>query len=264
MMKTFYHQKISIPLLISLFLFCSIISYPQQPAHQARPVNKSEYDSSNQGYLFRSGKIHREAFKYRLKTNNKLISPPFRDSSENYFHINKTDSSLWNGRHWDKHSYPLRIYIRKSTSKYYKPVYRDYVEYAFKLWKKADNRITSVFVSTSDSADIIITFVDNLIKEYDDNYIGLTNTDYNKDKVITTASIQLSLLKFGNKSIADGEMKATIIHETGHVLGLGHSDNDKDIMYPYIDPTWDKNLDFNDLSSGDYLAIRSLTDLGFK
>jgi predicted Zn-dependent protease len=262
-MKTFIRRSFYSLFLIFLFLFGITVSFPQQPAHKATPERRTEYNSSDQTNIANSGKNYQGVFRYRLKENNKSINPSFRDFSENYFRIDKSDSSLWNGRHWSWQSYPLKIYVKYSASKYYRPLYRDYIEYAFKEWEKADNRITFVFVHSSDSADIIIRFVDNLTKIYDENFLGLTETDYNKYKNITRADVQLGLLKFNNEKITDGEMKATIIHEMGHTLGLGHSSNDKDIMYPYINPEWDAYTNFNDLSSGDYLAIKALTDLGF-
>lgn len=262
-MKTFIRRRFNYLSLIFLFLFGITVSFPQQPAHKANPERRTEYNSSDQTISANSGKNYQEVFKYRLKEDNKSLNPPFRDFSDNYFRIDKSDSSLWNGRHWSWRSYPLKIYVKHSPSKYYKPLYRDYIEYAFKEWERVDNRITFAFVYSPDSADIIIRFVDNLTKIYDENFLGLTETDYNKYKDITKAHVQLGLLKFNNEKITDGEMKAAIIHETGHALGLGHSSNDKDIMYPYIDPAWDAYMNFNDLSSGDYLAIKSLIDLGF-
>jgi hypothetical protein len=220
----------------------------------------------NRGKAAFSGRNHLGVFKYRSRTDYKENVQEFRNYSENYFHIESDENSLWNGRHWNKNNFPLKVYIIKSESKYYKPVYNTYIKYALEVWEKADKRISFMIVSSTDSANVIIRFVDNLKQKYDENYLGLTKTEFSTENSneISKADVQLSLLKFGTKNIADGEMKATTIHEMGHVLGLGHSENDKDLMYPYIDPLWNKDLDYNELSSGDYLAIHSLTDLGFK
>ena len=186
------------------------------------------------------------------------------DFSENYFRIDKSKNSLWDGKHWEESRFPLNIYVKESSSRYYKSDYKDYIKYAMDVWRKADDRIQYNFVKSINDADIAVLFVENLGDKYEDNYLGLTDYDTDKNKQIEFSKIQISLIKNGDEKISAGEIKATIVHELGHAFGLGHSDSDKDLMYPYISPTHTSELTYDELSIGDKLAIKDLINLSFE
>ncbi len=185
-----------------------------------------------------------------------------RKESENYFHIDRSGRTLWDGKHWDIDDYPLKVYVKESSSRYYKSIYKDYVDYAFEVWDKADKRIDYIFVNSSRYADISVIFVENLGRKYEENYLGLTEYDMNRNNEIEFSKIQISLIKFNNEKVSDGEIKATIIHELGHAFGLGHSDSKSDIMYPYIDSDHTAQMTYDELSRGDKAAFNDVIDLG--
>lgn len=182
--------------------------------------------------------------------------------TENYFHIDRSGRTLWDGKHWELNDFPLKIYVKESSSRFYKSKYKDYVRYALNDWRKADDRISFEFVDSDREADISVYFVENLGKRYKENYLGLTEYDMGKRKDIDYSKIQISLIKFGDEIVSDGVIKATIVHEFGHAFGLGHSDNQKDIMYPYISEDNTPDMSYDELSYGDKEAIKDVIDLG--
>jgi predicted Zn-dependent protease len=238
----------------------STLSSPSDVELSKRRYN--DYDQGDNKYRKESDPDRRNDRNRRYDDYTNKKEYRNNKNSENYFHIDKSGRTLWDGKHWDLDEFPLKVYVKESSSRYYKSVYKDYVGYAFDVWQKADSRVNYIFTNNSRDADIEIIFIENLGKKYDENYLGLTEYDLSRNNEIEYSKIQISLLKFGNEIVSDGEVKATIVHELGHAFGLGHSDNELDIMYPYIDPGHSGEMTYDELSRGDKEALQDVIDLG--
>jgi predicted Zn-dependent protease len=271
-MKRFNH-KLSIVLLLVLFSLLLADNISAQKRSNENKKSKRYYsDTYQKSSSLKSSATRSDYTDYHNKSIRKIDSNTKRDiklsrkeneSSENYFRIDKSGNSLWDGKHWEESRFPLNIYVKESSSRYYKSAYKDYIKYAMDVWKKADDRIQYKFVKNVDDADVALIFVENLGDEYEESYLGLTDYETYESNEISFSKIQISLIKNGDEKISAGEIKATIIHELGHAFGLGHSKNEKDLMYPYISPDHTSEKNYNELSNGDKLAIKDVINLSF-
>ncbi|MDX1702258.1 MAG: hypothetical protein R3250_16645, partial [Melioribacteraceae bacterium] len=241
-MKSQKNLSLKLLFLISLFILGSTTLYPQR-AYNDKPEsseNRYKYDryrtsnstlsspsdinfNNQDNYDRRNNRFGNERNREQRDSRNRDYNDytdnrNYRnnDESDNYFRIDKSGRTLWDGKHWDINEFPLKVYVKESSSRYYKSDYKDYVDYAFDVWQKADDRIEYTFVNNSREADIEIIFIENLGRRYDENYLGLTEYDLSRNNEIEYSKIQISLLKFGNEVVTDGEVKATIVHELGH------------------------------------------------
>ncbi|HZW38328.1 MAG TPA: matrixin family metalloprotease [Ignavibacteriaceae bacterium] len=270
---------------LKLFVFILLITpgflFSQRGNDSKKPKAESKYesqykdlskedsksDSYKKDYDGKSNKNYKDDYLFEEKSSKdkNTIKKKFKEEyTYNYFKIDPSGRTLWNGKHWNESDYPLTVYIDKGDSKYYLPEFKSFVDYSMSVWKMADERIKFNYVYNEDDADIVIVFEENLMKKYDENFLGLTNYELGKGKKIEKAIVEVSLLKYDEEVITAGEIKTTLIHEMGHALGLGHSENIFDIMFPFIDPYSSDGMQYNELSLGDSEALQSVIDLGFE
>jgi Matrixin len=270
--------------LVLLLTFLSINTVFSQNAGNSKPQS-SKYSSRYNHYTSGNSVLSEAANSYNKAQKNDYYQPRnqnenesyprqrrvrnnytenrklTKDQTENYFHIDKSGKTLWDGKHWTSSQFPLNVFVQESSSRFYKSSYKKFVPYAFNVWRKADDRINFKIVTNKRDADIVVKFVEDLGKQYEENYLGLTEYEVNDDNEIELSTIQISLLKFGTEKISDGEIKATIIHEIGHAFGLGHSKNELDIMYPYISSKNTADMNYDELSNGDKEAVKDVINL---
>ncbi|ETA68214.1 MAG: hypothetical protein PWQ75_1392 [Methanolobus sp.] len=164
---------------------------------------------------------------------------------------------------WD-HS-PITVYIDDTDlPEHYSPSYREDVLNALAYWENGGNGQLDFQpefqVVEVDNADILIMWVDNLEKDAGsaNGIAGFTrpyiaNGQYERvDIVLETGNYE----GYAWRQYGDSSMEDIAAHELGHALGLGHSDDRNDIMYPKYDRS--ENLNPLLFNSTRYLLLALL------
>ncbi|WP_048125641.1 matrixin family metalloprotease [Methanosarcina sp. WH1] len=136
---------------------------------------------------------------------------------------------------------PITVYVDdKNIPPHYSPTYYEQIEKALEYWEEGGNgnlEYSPVFeIVDSEDADIKIMWVENL-----ENVAGAPSgvAGYAKPSVSGDRFVEVDIvLEVGNyqgrgwRQYGDATMLTIAKHELGHALGLGHSNDRGDIMYP--------------------------------
>jgi tetratricopeptide (TPR) repeat protein len=140
---------------------------------------------------------------------------------------------------------PLRVYIQEDANlRGYHSEFAQIVRESFQDWSKGTNgKINFVFTSESSIAQIKVSWTDNLNDFGDNKELGVTHLSYS-DGSIESADIKLfTLVGYCKDNSAElyPQAKCVALHEIGHALGLQHSSESFDTMFPMVPP---KGLEF--------------------
>jgi predicted Zn-dependent protease len=140
--------------------------------------------------------------------------------------------------HWQENKMPIKVCISSGAGvPGYRPEFAGMVRHAFNEWVVASGeKLSWKEVKDPSQADVNVGWTDQVTQRSNGTEAGETKA-YTRLNSATGQGIiygaNMSLLtELPERQFSDTDMEKTILHETGHALGLqGHSPSRTDIMY---------------------------------
>lgn len=137
-----------------------------------------------------------------------------------------TDSVV---RRWpDRNGRPLRVVLIEGGPSGYQPRMADAVRSALGTWQQASPDVRFEEVRDTTGADIMVRWIDH----FDFDRVGQTDLSWDQYGRVRRAAITLALRTGEGVVLPDPALISVAVHETGHALGLPHSADTLDVMFP--------------------------------
>jgi hypothetical protein len=126
----------------------------------------------------------------------------------------------------DRRNDPIAVWVQDAALAGFDPRLHMVVQDAFAGWSRAEVPLEFRFVFDSTTADVHVTWVDR----YESRTTGRTRWAHDQHDWILGGDIVLALHQPDGRALDERAMLAIALHEVGHLLGLSHSPDARDIM----------------------------------
>lgn len=136
---------------------------------------------------------------------------------------------------WDAKTFPLKVYIKKSTQTTLPVYYEPAITKAFLQWQNI-GPVSFRFINNENDANILVDIISSQTMKKcegaDCKYVvAFTQPTYN-DSLLKKMDITFYDMNMAKRFFSEREIYNTALHEIGHSLGImGHSQNSDDLMY---------------------------------
>ena len=150
-----------------------------------------------------------------------------------------SDSSI---RRWaDRLGRPITVAVAEPPEGTAAVVLRSVVTAALNAWDRPEANVRLALAADSIGADILVTWVEHFNtpptanpQAGDVQQTGLTSVVVNHLGEFQKARVQLALADGRGRRLSDEEIGSVAVHELGHALGLPHSGDAADVMFPTV------------------------------
>ena len=132
-------------------------------------------------------------------------------------------------RRWENRTTsPIRVRFAPTHAANFQPAFLDAVRAAFGLWTHAGVPVRFEFDADSTNAEVTLKWR----IQFEIERTGQTDVTWDENGTIQSATITLATFDPKGRPMDADDIRVVATHEVGHLLGLDHSKDSTDIMFP--------------------------------
>ncbi len=139
----------------------------------------------------------------------------------------ETDSVV---RRWvDREGRPLRVFFQPTTATGFTPALGRAARDAFARWSRVGGiPLDFIVARTPDGAEVTVRWIGSFTMRR----AGQADLVWRSDGRLQEGTLTLATLSPSGRPLTRDEVFTVALHEIGHLIGLGHSEEPRDVMYP--------------------------------